>query len=455
MNKIEFGKNLKEVARQLFEEGIKSVEPNQLFEKYFQIEKNKLAISDIYGNTKKYYLDEFEKIFVIGAGKASAAMASKVEQILGDKINSGIVVTKYDFGADLKVIEQIEAGHPLPDDNGIIASTKIEDICIKASEKDLIINLISGGASSLLPSPVESINLEDKIQTTKLLLNSGATIEEMNAIRKHISTVKGGQLMQAAFPATVISLIISDVIGDEPGTIGSGPFLFDNSTFSDCLSILKKYDLFNMVPSSILEYLIEGKSKNKPETPSEQDPIFLKADNFIIGNNLIFLNRIKDTARLLGYDSKILSTQLSGESKQVGINIISDAIDFLEHGAEAGKKYCLIYGGETTVQVIGSGKGGRNQEMVLSAAKKLSGHKGIALLSCGSDGNDGPTDSAGAYCDWTTIERGKELGIIAKDYLMENNSYNYFDKLDDLIITGPTNTNVMDVQIVLIDANLN
>ena len=214
MNRIEFSKNFKEEMLQLFKEGIKSVEPNQLLEKHFIIEKNKLVISDIDSNTKKYYLDEFEKIFIIGAGKASAAMASKIEGVLGDKINSGIVVTKYDFGEDLKIIEQIEAGHPLPDRNGVIAATKIKELCTKATEKDLIINLISGGASSLLPSPVESISLDDKIQTTKLLLNSGATISEINIVRKHISKIKGGHLMLAAFPATVISLIISDVIGD-------------------------------------------------------------------------------------------------------------------------------------------------------------------------------------------------------------------------------------------------
>jgi len=453
MNRIDFGKNLKEEALQLFKEGIKSVEPNQLLEKHFILEKNKLVVTDIDTNTKKYYLDEYERIFVIGAGKASAAMASKIEEVLEERINSGIVVTKYDFGEDLKIIEQIETGHPLPDNNGIIATAKIKELCIKATEKDLIINLFSGGASSLLPSPVEGISLDEKIQTTKLLLNSGATISEINTVRKHISKIKGGQLMQAAFPATVISLIISDVIGDEPGIIGSGPLVFDNSTFSDCLNIIKKYDLFNDVPSSILEYLIEGKSKKKPETPSEQDPIFLKADNFIIGNNLICLNNIKDAALQLGYDSKILNTQLSGESKQVGINIISDAIEFLEHGAEVGKKYCLMYGGETTVHVVGTGKGGRNQEMVLSAAIKLSGHKGIALLSCGSDGNDGQTNAAGAYCDSATIGRGKELGIVAEDYLLKNDSYNYFDQLDDLIITGPTKTNVMDIQIVLINPN--
>ena len=276
MNRIEFGKNLKEEALQLFKEGIKSVKPNQLLEKHFVLEENKLAITDIDSNTKKYYLDEYERIFVIGAGKASAAMANRIEAVLEEKINSGIVVTKYDFGEDLKIIEQIEAGHPLPDSNGVIAATKIKELCTKATEKDLIINLISGGASSLLPSPVEGISLDDKIQTTKLLLNSGATISEINTIRKHISKIKGGHLMQAAFPATVISLIISDVIGDEPGIIGSGPFVFDNSTFPDCLNIIKKYDLFNAVPSSILEYLIEGKSKKKPETPSAHDPVFSK-----------------------------------------------------------------------------------------------------------------------------------------------------------------------------------
>jgi glycerate-2-kinase len=453
MDRIEFGKNSKKDALQLFSEGLKSVEPDMLLQKHFILEKNKLIVSDIEGNTRKYYLEDYTKVFVIGAGKASAAMASRIEKFLGDRINSGIVVTKYKFGADLKFIEQIEAGHPLPDNNGVTAAMKIKELCSEATENDLIINLLSGGASSLLPNPVEGISLDDKIQISKILLNSGATIEEINSVRKHISNIKGGQLMRTAFPATVISLIISDVIGDEPGTIGSGPFVFDNSTFSDCLNILKKHNLINVVPSSILEYLIEGKSKNKPETPSENDQMFSKTDNFIIGNNSICLSHIRDFAQHLGYDSKILNTQLSGESKQVGINIVSDAIEFLEHGAEVGKKYCLIYGGETTVKVVGSGKGGRNQELVLSSAIKLSGIEGISLFSGGTDGNDGPTDAAGAYCDWTTIQRGNELGMNAGNYLLENNSYTYFHKLDDLIITGPTKTNVMDIQIILISRN--
>lgn len=450
MNEIELSRSLKKDSFYLFMEGIKSVKPDKLIESHFVIKKDKLIVSDVNAATEKFHLDEFERIFIVGAGKASSAMASEVEKILGDKIDSGLIVTKYGFGKELKIIEQIEAGHPLPNDSGVAAADKIRTLCSNATEKDLVINLLSGGASSLLPSPAGNITLEEKIQTTELLLNSGAAIGEINTIRKHISTIKGGQLMQSAFPATVISLIISDVIGDDPGIIGSGPTVPDNSTFSDCLNILTKYDLINSVPSSVLQHLTEGDSNRKFETPSAEDPIFAKSNNFIIGNNLICLNYIKDTAQNLDYDSKILNTQLSGEAKQVGIDIASDAIEFLKHGAEVGKKYCLIYGGETTVHIIGKGKGGRNQELVLSGAMKLLGHKGIAMLSCGSDGNDGPTDAAGAYCDWTTIDRGEALNLNAQEYLSNNDSYNYFDQLNDLIIIGPTKTNVMDIQIILI-----
>ena len=449
MNEIELSNSLRKDALYLFEEGIKSVKPERLIKNHFIVAEDKVIISDVNTNTEKFYLDEFEKVFVIGAGKASAAMASELEKILSDKIDSGVVVTKYGFGVDLKRIELIEAGHPLPDENGVIAADKIKRLCSKAGEKDLIINLLSGGASSLLPSPANGISLEEKIKTTELLLNSGATIDEINTIRKHISKIKGGQLMQAAYPATVISLIISDVIGDDPGIIGSGPFVPDDTTFSDCLNILTKYNLVSSVPSAVLQYLTDGNKKH--ETPSTENPIFSKTNDFIIGNNLICLNHIKETAQNFGYNSKILNTHVSGEAKQVGADIATDAIEFFEHGAEIGKKYCLIYGGETTVHVDGTGKGGRNQELALSAAIELNGVKGISLLSGGTDGNDGPTDAAGAYCDWKTLERAEALKLDAKGYLSNNDSYNFFSKLNDLIITGPTKTNVMDIQIVLIN----
>ncbi len=453
MNEIELSKSLKKDALYLFNEGIKVIKPETLIKDHFFIEKDKLTISDVFSNTKKFYLDEFERIFVIGAGKASAAMGSQIEKVLNDKIESGIIVTKYGFNTNLKIIKQIEAGHPLPDENGITAADKIKKLCKSAGVKDLIINLISGGASSLLPSPAKGISLEEKIKTTELLLNCGATIDEINTVRKHISTIKGGQLMQLAYPATVISLIISDVIDDDIDIIGSGLTAPDNSTFSDCLKILTKYKLVDSVPSSVLRYLTEGSNKKKYETPSEENPIFSKANNIIIGNNTICLNHIKNMAINLGYDSKILSTQLSGKAKQVGINITTDAIKYFEHGAEIGKKYCLIYGGETTVHIVGTGKGGRNQELVLSAAINIDGIKGVSLLSGGTDGNDGPTDAAGAYCDWTTIERAKTLNVDAYKYLKNNDSYSFFKKLDDLIITGPTRTNVMDIQIILISRN--
>ncbi len=445
---------LKDISIKLFKEGLKSVDPLHLISQYVVYENKRITMSDINGKVEKYNLYDYENVFIIGAGKASSAMAKKLEEILGDKISDGVVITKYGFGDELKHINLFEAGHPLPDQAGVEATQKIHSICKNATENDLIISLISGGASSLLVQPVEGIGLDDIIETTNLLLQSSASIDELNIVRKHLSQVKGGRLMQTAFPAKVVSLIISDVIGDDLSTIGSGLLTPDNSTYTDALDVIKKYELFDKVPSSVLQFLIKGKNEHGGETPSSEAEIFSNCKTFLIGNNLMCLKQIGESAAELGYDSKIINSQLYGIAKDVGVKIVSEAIKFLEHGAEDEKKYCLLYGGETTVDVTGNGKGGRNQELVLAGLIELSNKKGISLLSCGTDGNDGPTDAAGAYCDENTSTLLKDKKIDANKYLSNNDSYHFFKELGDLIITGPTKTNVMDVQIVLINPNM-
>ena len=438
---------LREDAITLFYVGIKAASPSILIPNNMLLEENILTISDINGASKSFDLNNYDRITVIGAGKASTSMAYEVGKILGDKIDDGLVVTKYDFSSELNKIKLIEAGHPLPDKNGIEASKKIVEICKNAKENDLIINLISGGASSLLPLPADNITLENKIRTTEILLRAGATIQELNTVRKHISLIKGGQLGKYVYPATIINLIISDVIGNHLDVIGSGLTVPDPTTFGDSWNVLIKYKLENKIPHSVKNYLRDGIDGKAPETPKSGNPIFKNVYNLIIGNNELALSAIKTAAEDKGYNSKIISSKLEGEAIDSGKFIAQVA---KEYSFSEVKPVCLIFGGETTVTVRGNGKGGRNQELCLSTAIEIAGIKNITFLSGGTDGNDGQTEAAGAVCNGRTIERAKELGLDAVKFLDDNDSYNFFNKLGDLIITGATNTNVMDIQILLI-----
>ena len=438
---------LREDAISLFHAGIKTASPYNLIPNNILLEENILTISDINGTNKSFDLNNYNRITVIGAGKASIPMGYEVEKILEDKIDNGLVVTKNNFRSELKRIQTLEASHPLPDKNGIEASKKIIEICKKAKEHDLIINLISGGASSLLPYPADDITLEDKIRTTEILLKAGATIKELNTIRKHISAIKGGQLAKYVYPATMINLIISDVIGDQLDVIGSGITVPDPTTFEDSWNVVIKYKLENKIPHSVKNLLRDGIEGKAPETPKPGNPIFKNVYNFIIGNNGLALSAIKIAAEDKGYQAKIISSTLEGEAKIAGKFIAQIA---KENSFSEEKPLCLIFGGETTVTVKGNGKGGRNQELCLSTAIDIDGIKNITFLSGGTDGNDGQTNTAGAICNGRTIERAKELGLDALKFLKNNDSYNFFNKLEDLIITGPTKTNVMDIQILLI-----
>ncbi|MBL8179572.1 MAG: glycerate kinase [Bryobacterales bacterium] len=399
----------------------------------------------IAGRTR-YRLSKFRNIYVIGGGKAGATMALALEKLLGKRIGGGLVNVKYGHTAPLKRVAINECGHPVPDEAGVAGSQRIAQIAAAAGEKDLVLCVVSGGASALMPAPAEGISLAEKQATTRLLLACGANIHEINAVRKHLSTLKGGQLARLAYPATVVTLMLSDVIGDNLDVIGSGPATPDQSTFTDALGILAKYDLLEKAPASVRERLRQGVAGLIPETPKS----LLRTQNLIVGSNRLAVDAAKAKAKQLGYRTLVLSTTIEGETKDVARMHAAMAREIVTSGEPLRPPACLISGGETTVTLRGSGKGGRNQEFALAAAVDIDEMKNVLLLSAGTDGTDGPTDAAGAWCDGTTLARARKLGLSAAQYLAENNSYEFFDQLGDLIRTGPTNTNVMDIRLVLV-----
>jgi hydroxypyruvate reductase len=436
---------LRRDAEFIFRAGIKSVDPAAAVKRFFSLQNSKLKIAD-----QTYDLSDFTRIYVIGAGKASAAMAQPVEEHLGDLITEGIVQVKYGHSVPLKRIQVLQAGHPVPDENGLSGSQAVLELVKNANKDDLILFMISGGGSALLPSPASGLALDDKQKTTKILLESGATIHEMNAVRKHISGIKGGRLAREAFPATLISLILSDVVGDNLESIASGPTVPDTSTFDDCIQILEKYNLREKIPSAVLLLLERGVRGEVEETPKKNDSAFQNTQNVIIGSNIIAARAAEQEAKKLDYNAFILSTSIEGETKEAAELHAALARKILETGNPVERPACIISGGETTVKVRGKGLGGRNQEFVLEAALQIDGLENVVVLSCGTDGTDGPTDAAGAIADGLTVQKAKDLGIDPESYLRENDSYHFFRSLDDLIVTGPTFTNVMDLRLVMV-----
>ena len=385
---------------------------------------------------------EARKVYVVGAGKAGASMALAVEQFAGDRIAESWINVKDGHTLPLERIRLHECGHPVPDERGTRGAEQILRIARDAGEGDLVICLISGGASALAPLPAAPVALADKQQTTKLLLACGATIHEINTVRKHISAIKGGQLAAAAAPARVLSLILSDVIGDNLDVIGSGMTAPDTSTFADAEAVLRRYGIFDSVPASVRERLRAG----APETPTSVP----NTENVIVGSNRLALDAAAHEARRLGYHTLILSSTIDGETRDVARVHAAIAREIHATGHPIAAPACVVSGGETTVTLRGSGKGGRNQEFALAAAIALEGAEGVVVLSGGTDGTDGPTDAAGAIASGETVARGKEKGLVAQAFLDNNDSYRFFDEVGGLIRTGPTNTNVMDVRILLV-----
>jgi len=387
-------------------------------------------------------------LLAIGFGKAAASMALALEQELGDILETGVFVTKYGHTLSRKPqkFRSFEGGHPVPDEYGFRGTEEIMELAASADEKTLVVTLVSGGGSALLVAPVKHIPLAAKQKTTDLLLRCGADIHELNTVRKHLSRVKGGGLAGIISPARTISLILSDVIGDDLDVIASGPTAPDSSTYRDALAVLERYQLQDKVPVEVLVHLASGARGDIPETPKQGDPIFQRVENQIIGSNRVALEAMLTTARKLGLAAEILSTEISGEAAAVAKMLFRTAM--VRKESWQGKPLCLLSGGETVVQVRGSGKGGRNMELALHFALDIAGNDGITLLSAGTDGTDGPTDAAGALVDSETISL--EEKECARRFLENNDSYTFFQENGGLFITGPTGTNVMDLQILLV-----
>ncbi|RFS21379.1 glycerate kinase [Chitinophaga silvatica] len=426
----------------IFLAAVAAVHPEQLMQSNIIISgANTLLIAGI-----SYTIPTDGKIWIFGAGKASAAMAREAEQILSPYFRlQGCIVTKYGHGMPLQNLELIEAGHPIPDSNSIAATVRILELSKLVAANDLVLFLLSGGASSLLADVHEGTTLSDIQTVFEALLKSGADIYEMNIVRKHLSAIKGGQLARLLAPARVCSLILSDVVGDDLSIIGSGPTVADPSTFQDCMTILEKYQLINKIPQVILQHIKEGVQGNIAETlkPGSKELSF--TSNYLIGSNAIALSAAEKTAKELGYYSCQLSSTVTGNVDTVAKWLVNSALEY-----KGTLPACLLAGGETTVVVTGSGKGGRNQQFALTAARLIENYPQITILSAGTDGNDGPTEAAGAIVNASTIKKAKDLQLNPLVFLANNDAWTFFSKVGGLIITGPTNTNVMDIMVVLI-----
>ena len=433
-------------AEAIFRAGVAAVDPEELVKKVLNISGGDLVVGDI-----RYSLSHLRNIYLMGAGKASGRMARGVASVLGARITDGMIILPHGTPPDHRGGEFRFGAHPIPDRIGIQATVEIMTIARNAAQDDLVIVLLSGGGSALLSAPAEGILLEDLQIISEVLLKCGASISELNTVRKHLSRIKGGGLARILKPALVITLIISDVVGDDPAVIASSPTAPDPTSFRDCLEIIDRYEIREKVPSRIMARLKRGRGGMIPDTPDGASPVFEKVRNIIIGNNRLALRGAAEEARRLGYQTIIISDRITGDTHRAAELHCALAAAVKMSNRSHSHPLCILSGGETTVAVKGPGLGGRNTEFVLACARKIAGWRGLTILSGGTDGIDGSSPAAGAICDGATISRGKEIGLNAGDFLNRNDSYTYFQALDDLLITGPTGTNVMDIRILLVE----
>ena len=436
---------LRKSAREIFAAAVRAVDPAEAIRRHLVRDNERLMIGK-----SQVDLAAVREIVVVGLGKAGAPMAAAVEEILGPRITRGVVVTKYGHVQPTRLIRIHEAGHPVPDDAGMAGARAALDHVTGLGAEDLVLVLISGGGSALTPAPVEGITLAEKQSLTKALLACGADIREMNTLRKHISRIKGGQLARAAAPARVFTLILSDIVGDPLDAIASGPTVPDPTTYADALGILDKYRIRHEIPASIRTHLEAGAAGRIPETPKPDDPLFGRVKSVMVASNIQALEAARAEAERLGFQAIILSSFIEGETREIARMHAALALEVRSSGHPAKPPVCLITGGETTVTLRGKGKGGRNQEFALAAALDIAGLRDVVVLSAGTDGTDGPTDAAGALADGDTVSRALGLGLKPRAVLDGNDAYPFFERLGDLVITGPTRTNVMDVRLILV-----
>jgi glycerate-2-kinase len=432
------------LALRSLESALNAADPRQIIESKLLLKNSALRVS-----SHSFNLEKFRSIYVIGGGKASGSMAEALEELLGNHIKSGLVNVPSDSKNKTSIIKLHRASHPIPDETGVEGTRRMMEIAEQAGEEDLIICLISGGGSSLMPLPRE-VSIADKKEITNALLKCGATINEINTVRKHISDFKGGWLAKKAYPATVLNLILSDVVGDPLDFIASGPTVPDSTTFSDAVKVLKKHSLWNGAPASIRKVLSEGEKGIIPETPKAGDEAFKKVVNVIVGNNRFASLAACERLKSDGLNTLLLTATLEGEARHVGVVLASVASEVSVSGNPVPKPAGIVAGGETTVTVTGKGLGGRNQEIALAALQELKGIDGIVLASLSTDGIDGPTDAAGAIVDGKTLARAMKKGLAPEEYLANNDSYRFFSRLGDLILTGSTGTNVNDISVIVV-----
>ena len=422
-----------------------SVDPHLLVSRGIRMRGDKLQVG-----SQTIPLGNYDRIFLAGAGKASGVMAEALESILGSRLDGGfVVVPSGQQSSKLSRVRPFAASHPTPDANSVSAAKQLTALVERLNSRDLLICAISGGGSALLSLPREPLTIEDKGNVARLLMNAGATIVELNTVRKHLSAIKGGWLAKRSRAGRILGLIISDVVGDRLDSIASGPISPDLTTFSDAIAVLRKYSLWESIPSSAKQILSEGEKGGTPETPKVNDLCFQKVSYHFLGNNRIACTSAKRYLRSKGIRTEILSSSLTGEARYLGSFIGSVARQIVEFDEPFRRPCAFILGGETTVTVTGSGRGGRNQECAMACAKEIQGLKCVAMASIGTDGIDGSTDAAGAIIDGMTISRSEQLNLKFDELLAQNDSYRFFGPLKDLVMTGRTNTNVNDIAVVV------
>lgn len=441
--------------RRLTDAALSAVSPDGAVLRHLRLEGERLTLVGEGGETVwSGDLRAFRHVYVLGAGKGAAPMASALENLLGERISDGLVVVKY--GHDLpeghrtRRIRVREGGHPVPDEAGAAAAADIVDMARRCGPDDLALCVFTGGASALTPALHPDIPLEDMRALTGLLLECGATIHEINTLRKHLSRFSGGGLAAAASPAAVLGLIVSDVVGDDLDVIASGPTVPDASTFADCLRVIEKYALRWRLPASVWGHIEQGLQGRIPDTPKAGHPAFAKVRNVLVASVRQALDAAAREARRCGFVPRILTTALTGEAREKACELVAEAKRTQAALCPGDAPVCLLAGGETTVTIRGKGKGGRNQEMALAATLELAGEQGIDLVCVGTDGTDGPTDAAGGFAFSGDFARLRALGLQPRRHLDDNDSYPLLLRAGTLLRTGPTRTNVMDVAIILI-----
>ncbi len=436
----------------IFRAGLDRANPVDLITSRMRVRGDVLELD--FGPTSRMDLSSFDRIVVVGAGKASARMALAVEQVLGDRIDGGVVAVKYGHGETLRRITLMEAGHPVPDGAGVRASRALADMAREADERTLVIGLFSGGGSAILCAPL--VSLADKQAATEALLECGATIDEVNCVRKHLSSLKGGKLARLTHPATSLNLMLSDVIGADPATIASGPTVGDPTSYADALRNITSRGISERLSPAVIHLLEQGVRGDIPDNPRPDDPLFDRSHTLLVGTNRHSVQAAATRARELGYHTIALTSRAHGEAREIGRLLAGVAGDCANHGMPIDPPACIIAGGETTVTVRGGGVGGRNQEMALAFLDDLARSPAsprIAFLSASTDGTDGPTDAAGAFASMEILEQARRAGLDPAVFLQENDSYTFYDRIGRLLRTGPTRTNVCDLHIIVVSAS--